>query len=551
MDILKSQWDRIQQQLSGLTPSQKMLSAALVAIMVMTLWWWGQFAGTPEYEPLLDQALSQEDVGRIDHLLTGAGIPHKVDGSKIVVPADRKTQALANIAYANALPRNTASGFDEMIKQLTAWDGQDRQNAIFNHGKELSLQRVISQFPGVATATVLIDASTKFRIGQKIEATATVDVKTKEGGAGNARQLASACAHLVSGAQAGLKPSRVRVVIDSRPYPVPDSDGDGVNGMLATNVLEAQQAAELAFTSKIEKHLDYIPAVRVSVTVRVNNASETADQTTVDKDKSGTFEKRSTSKTREESTTTPGNGEGGTVPNTVMEIGPAVANGPTHSSTDTEDTVENEIVPGVTRKQTVTPAGNHSAVAASVRVPRSYFVMVAKHGDPAAKEPDTAALELAIERELPKIKAAVTACTAIDKPDAITVDSYTDFIVPPREPQMAAASGVTMMLGGHVKEIALGGLALASLFMMSMMVRKGAVAPVAVAAPVIRSSLPATLVGGEDIAGEAAEQSPALDGMELDEDSIKTQQMLSQVTSMVGDNPDTAAQLIKRWMNQR
>lgn len=77
-----------------------------------------------------------------------------------------------------------------------------------------------------------------------------------------------------------------------------------------------------------------------------------------------------------------------------------------------------------------------------------------------------------IASELPNIKSAVIGCTAIGKPEAITVEPYTDVILPPRDPQLASAgSGITLMLGGHIKEIALGGLALASLFMMSMMVR--------------------------------------------------------------------------------
>ncbi len=42
MDLLKAQFDRISKQLSELSSSQKMLTAALVAIMVMTLIWWGR-----------------------------------------------------------------------------------------------------------------------------------------------------------------------------------------------------------------------------------------------------------------------------------------------------------------------------------------------------------------------------------------------------------------------------------------------------------------------------------------------------------------------------
>ena len=46
MDFLKNQLARLQQQFNQLTASQKMLSVSLVAIMVMTLLWWGRYAGT-------------------------------------------------------------------------------------------------------------------------------------------------------------------------------------------------------------------------------------------------------------------------------------------------------------------------------------------------------------------------------------------------------------------------------------------------------------------------------------------------------------------------
>ena len=52
MDLLKKQLEKIQQQLAGLSASQKMLTASLVAIMVMTFVWWGRYASTSEMEPV-------------------------------------------------------------------------------------------------------------------------------------------------------------------------------------------------------------------------------------------------------------------------------------------------------------------------------------------------------------------------------------------------------------------------------------------------------------------------------------------------------------------
>ena len=63
MDFFKAQIARIQEQLAGLSATQKMLTASLLAIMVMTLLWWSHWAAEPEMEPVLDQALSQEEIG--------------------------------------------------------------------------------------------------------------------------------------------------------------------------------------------------------------------------------------------------------------------------------------------------------------------------------------------------------------------------------------------------------------------------------------------------------------------------------------------------------
>ena len=51
MDLLKKQLEKIQQQLTGLSASQKMLTASLVAIMVMTFVFWGRYASNSEMEP--------------------------------------------------------------------------------------------------------------------------------------------------------------------------------------------------------------------------------------------------------------------------------------------------------------------------------------------------------------------------------------------------------------------------------------------------------------------------------------------------------------------
>jgi flagellar biosynthesis/type III secretory pathway M-ring protein FliF/YscJ len=64
------------------------------------------------------------------------------------------------------------------------------------------------------------------------------------------------------------------------------------------------------------------------------------------------------------------------------------------------------------------------------------------------------------------------------------------------------------------------------------------------------SAPPPPLVVGEDLAGEVGEGNALLDGMELDDDAVRAQQMIGQVSSMVKENPDAAAQLVKRWLDR-
>ena len=81
-----------------------------------------------------------------------------------------------------------------------------------------------------------------------------------------------------------------------------------------------------------------------------------------------------------------------------------------------------------------------------------------------------------------------------------------------------------------------------------MMVRRSAVVTTVTTPVELREVAPLTT--DEDIAGEAGEGAAMLDGMELDEETIRAQQMVQQVSTMVKENPDAAANLVKRWLDR-
>ncbi|MBA3404021.1 MAG: hypothetical protein H0U13_04915, partial [Gemmatimonadaceae bacterium] len=149
MDFLKGQLDKIQQQLGGLNASQKMLTGSLVAIMVMTLLWWSRYAGTAEMEPVLSQAMTAADVARVQGHFRSIQLPSKVDGDRVLVPADRRDEALASLALAELIPENSMSGFEEVSKHLNPWDPPSKTEAIYKEGKQKSLQSALRLLPGV------------------------------------------------------------------------------------------------------------------------------------------------------------------------------------------------------------------------------------------------------------------------------------------------------------------------------------------------------------------------------------------------------------------
>ena len=570
MDLFKSQFDRIQRQLAGLSASQKMLTATLVAIMVMTLMMWGRYAGEAEMVTLLDQTLAEEDVSRILGELDARRIEHRTSGGRITVPADRKMEAVALLGYAQVLPRNFVTAFDEMAKQITPWATAGQNEALWKRAKETALSQLISHFPNVKNAFVLVDGTTTRRIGSDVRPSATITIFMQSGTEAS-QKLVNAAADVVTGAQAGLDRSQIKITVDGEPRKVQGAHEGG--GLGSDEQLALLEQHERRLEEKIGKHLQYIPNLVVSVAVDVDTTAKKAQNHTYHNDPDKIIHKpvEESEKSFENNGGGAG-GEPGVVPNvgtnTEMDInnpgGVAAAGGGT-SSTESETKTKFELKASETVETISTPAGDATPVSASVRVPRSYFVNVLKAGKPDAKDPDDTAVQALIKQEMPKIREAVLACAAFKSKEAVTVDTYLDAL----PLQLAAASEppsapMASLVGGNAKEIALGALAVVSLFMVSMMVRKSGPAPVAAGAALAMAGTPSAsasgsstgprrpgLLGtGEALVGEAGANNPLLDGMELDEDAIKTQQMLDQVSTLVADNPDAAATLVRRWMSR-
>ena len=62
---------------------------------------------------------------------------------------------------------------------------------------------------------------------------------------------------------------------------------------------------------------------------------------------------------------------------------------------------------------------------------------------------------------------------------------------------------------------------------------------------------PTDAMGLEDsIISDDAESDGLLSGMEMDDDSIRSQQILQQIRELIKKSPDSATDLVGRWVNR-
>lgn len=542
MDAIKQGLLRIQQQLSGLSGSQKMLTVALLAIIVMTILWWARYAGTAEMEPLLDQPMTAEEISRIKSALAAQGTRYTVSGDRLLVPADRKYEALADLAYAQLLPQDLRNGFDEMVQRTSLFDSQARTEQFMNRAREITLSQVISRYPGVRSATVTIDPSRTRRIGSNLQPTAAVSVQMKSPDPPG-KQLVEAIAGLVSGSIAGLTRSNVSVIIDGRYYRARDPASDPLAS--GNDILDMLQGHERRLEAKIVNHFAYIPGLAAAVTVQLDASNRTRRETLVDPAR--TLQKERVTETETEETS------GGTVasePGAMSNMTLEVPSAPSTPSSSIRESSRSEftVIPSTTEETISTPAGQAKAVSASVRVPYRHFVSIWKQRNPSStSEPDETTLRPVIDAELSLMRLDIMKMTGITVESDVTVSTYVDGLAS-AAPQPSPAGAVGSFVSGNVREIAVGVLALASLLMVSLMVRRAA--PPVTVAPTVDDSVPQEMTAGETVAGEVGEGVNALPGQELDGEQLESHQMIEQVSTMVKENPDAAAQLVRRWLNR-
>jgi flagellar biosynthesis/type III secretory pathway M-ring protein FliF/YscJ len=101
---------------------------------------------------------------------------------------------------------------------------------------------------------------------------------------------------------------------------------------------------------------------------------------------------------------------------------------------------------------------------------------------------------------------------------------------------------------GLIKYVGLGGLALVSVAMMLMMVRKASVREQLPTAEELVGIPPALARDSEMLVGEAAEGETPLEGIEVDDAALRRDEMLQQINNAARETPEELAALLRKWI---
>lgn len=325
---------------------------------------------------------------------------------------------------------------------------------------------------------------------------------------------------------------------------------------MAYDDLEDRQKKESYFANQIRELLDNIPGLRVAVRAELDARATQVTETkhgkpVATRDRSKTLEMV---EGRQAS-------EPGVVPNSGS---PGAASGLGSRTEESETETSYSAQQDVTRTIFDSPRHRLISLSTSVNVPRSFLAGIYRQANE-GKEPSDDELDAALSTKsaLTKIQAQIEALMprAEDAQSQVSVAWFHDnaSLILGLEPARAGTAD-TMLSYVHAygSKAGLGFLAVMSMIMMLMMVRRVGEGPVlpGEAPPTPAGRGKRGLRGGNDEmdlsegpVGDAEVSDHLLVGREVDETTLRSQKMVEQVSELVKADPNMAVTVLQRWMD--
>jgi flagellar biosynthesis/type III secretory pathway M-ring protein FliF/YscJ len=564
VEPLRRAIETIRKNLSGLKAGQWMILSLLGVILVMSLVLVAIWSGSGAMKELMPTATAEEQQRAIP-VLQLHGIKTETRNGKLFVRDSDQIQALAAVYQSGQQPNNSVLVFDNLIKNQSWLNSKEQNRQAFQATLNNYLSSIISRFDGVRSANVFVDAPETVGIGQPTrapKASITIFGKTSTP---LPQSTIDAAAKMVAGSVSGLEVSRVSVTEGAgRPRKVA-----GEEELTAGTYRENAAALEKQFREKIYNLVQHIDGVVVEVTATLDvtkSRSQILKNLPVGQG-SVSVPKKESSTTSSQTDAATG-AEPGVRSNTQANI--STGGGTGSKNEQNQDDTEFAVGIGTENKQVDDPGGMPTRLVATVNVPRGYIIAAIKseappvEGDAKPVAPDPTAITTRFGLEEASIRKALEPHVKTRAPNGQMVEGEVVVTLVSGESFASGAGGsggpgslagvggtlgsILAMGGGLVEKALLGGLAVISVGMMLLMVRRAGKRLVVPTAEEL-VGVPPQLQAKDDLVGEADESETAIAGIELGEAEIRADKIREQVADLVKSSPEVAAKMLNRWIS--
>lgn len=577
MDHLRTVLATIQKHLGGMNPSQKLLIGSLAVIMLMTLFLVSQYAGRPAMVELLPGA-SVEDQKRAATILQASNITIKPDATgRIMVPAERRLDAIAALSQAGHQLSNSDVIFENILKTQNWMNSREQNRQIYKVMLDNWLSSVVSRFDGIQRASVFVDIPESIGFGQSARPPkASVTLFTQPGRVLDQAKV-DAAARLVAGSISGLELSRVAVMDGTQGVPRRVTLEDD---LAPSSYREYAMSVERQYRQKLENLLIDIqppPVVEVTAHVDITRIRAQIDRKLPAGDGSVSIVSRETLSSSTEAMPSAG-AEPGVRSNTGADI--SLGPGRASRSEQKEEQTEFMTAVGTRREQIDDPRGHPTSLVATVAIPRSFIASLIQRDRPdgGQAQPTEAEIDQRFSAERDRLTRFLRPHLQAQGPQGEAVAGTIEITLMSGDPMFFAGGGglsggsplrtagympgnggggggggggafatILLMGSGMIDKLVLGVLAVIALAMMVLMVRKAGRQPDTPSAEEL-AGLPPALETTSDLVGEADETETAIPGILVGEEEIKATKLREQVADLIRKDPEVAGKMLNRWV---
>lgn len=554
MDAIKRMLADIREQLGRLNTSQRLAIGLCAVVVAGSLLWLVQFSTSPELVAVLAQDMTLQEVDDAITALKNEGVSARQRGNRVYVRPQERTNALMILSRAELLPKDTSVGFAELMTDSDPFRPSEESEWRRRVALGNELARVIATAPDVKMARVIIQDKSRRRIGamSNIRPTASVYL-TMNSGQPLTQDAVEALCRFVAGAVPGLEPTDV-VVVDAltmQPRRIPNPEE-----ALGLGQLDERKKNEQHLTGKLLEALQSIPGVLVTVSCQLDASRTNTQRHTWAKPAVKLEETISSTATSESAPA-----ETGVNPNVGVALSGASGGG----GTETEEG-RTEFYPQNPEEvtQVQKPPFSLQRATASIGIPRSFLagVFQARFGAIAEQDnldEDARYVQLRTA-EIERVRNAAMNILMTREAADVDVDVFYDLAedggklreLPGVDVQIAASGGtMTDLARRYGVQVGLGTLSLLSFLIMARLVRgsstPGGVRKAPESSPRDQESEEILRVPGGPV-GKAAISDSVLIGREIDDETLRLNQLGEQVSKMIQDDPKSAVEMIKHWV---